>query len=276
MSAKDDLIARQKGWATSVGLMLDKYGYLSSIDDYFFRSLSTAAKLGLEGGSGSELVDGAEIPAKIKAPHSSSALVVNIFDAYSDMDRGPLERALKLESTIIRLAFEEQYPTGLGGTPPNLDVVLEHSDGHIIAIESKFSEWLGPGSVKKQFVASYFPEGEGLWQKRGLVDSQSLAEAIQYGQESFRHFDVTQLLKHALGLATQLGQGFSLHYLYFDWPGPESDVHNSEINRFKKAVGEELRFRAISYQELFSRVSKDGKTDQEYIAYMRTRYFQQN
>lgn len=43
---------------------------------------------------------------------------------------------------------------------------------------------------------------------------QSLAIDVDKGLERFRYLDVPQLLKHALGLATQLGDRFMLYYAY--------------------------------------------------------------
>lgn len=51
------------------------------------------------------------------------------------------------------------------------------------------------------------------------------------GKETFRYLDAAQLLKHALGLATQLGDGFSLFYIYYDWPGKALNVHRDEVKR---------------------------------------------
>lgn len=63
-----------------------------------------------------------------------------------------------------------------------------------------------------------------------------------------------QLLKYALGLDTASRGMFSLHYLFFDVPGSEGCLHRDEINRFTTLVGQETRFTARSYQELFNEV----------------------
>ena len=87
-------------------------------------------------------MDGRTRPAKMKALHSSSALAVNFFDLWTGRDPDPLKKALNLDKEILDIQFERQYPTGLAGNPPNLDVALDLEGGLTLAIESKFSEWL--------------------------------------------------------------------------------------------------------------------------------------
>jgi len=174
----------------------------------------------------------------------------------------------------MSLSFETQFPTGLKGNPPNLDVVLELVSGSVIAIESKFSEWLTPKPRGKEvFKPKYFPPDTELWKQNGLPESQALAAEIYNGIEVFKFLDAPQLLKHALGLATQLSNRFSLHYLYYDWPGPESEAHRAEIDKFNNRIGPELRFRALTYQELFRRLCDCDGCGPEYLSYLESRYF---
>jgi hypothetical protein len=87
-----------------------------------------------------------------------------------------------------------------------------------------------------------------------LPHCQVLAEDIRRKREHFSYLDAPQLLKHALGLATQLGLRFDLLYLYFDWPGSESVKHQAEVARFSERVGTDLRFKSLTYQDLFLRL----------------------
>lgn len=253
--------------------MPDNQGYLDTAEANLFRPMKESATQGLSQGSGSELSGTKNGRAKIHAAHSSSALALNVFDYFTDHDRAVLSKALGITTGISSLAFEGQYPTGLGGTPPHLDVVLKLDDGSTIAIESKFTEWMDATAGRSEFSESYFPEGKSLWTLRALPQSQRLANLIQSGEERFVHLDANQLLKHALGLANQLGQNFELHYLYFDAPGIESEKHSAEVDRFKSYVGDELRFKAISYQQLFQSLSTDSKLDKQYLDYLSRRYF---
>lgn len=174
----------------------------------------------------------------------------------------------------MKIGFEEKFPTGLKGTPPNLDIVLALSAGHVVGIESKFSEWLSPKSTsQKPFSASYFRGNSRMWEKNGLSKTQNLAEDIAAGKESFRHLDVAQLLKHSLGLSNRLGRDFSLHYMYYDWPGDESTHHELELVKFTDLVGAELNFHASSYQDFFRSLLMVDGAEADYLSYLSDRYF---
>ena len=210
----------------------------------------------------------------MRAAHSSSALAVNVFDTRVDRDTRPLIRALGLELVLVHVRFEAQFPTGLPGNPPNLDVALERADGFVIGIESKFTEWLTPKSASRlPFKAKYFPAGTGVWAQVGLTATQRLAESIQSKEITFRYLDAPQLIKHALGLTTHLGCHFRLLYIYFDCSGSEAAAHQSEITTFSERVRDELGFKAMSYQELASRLEEFAETPVDYLDYLRCRYF---
>ena len=175
------------------------------------------------------------------------------------------------------LKFEEQFPTGLGGTPPHLDVVMTLNSSCVVAIESKFIEPLQRSTVgKSKFEPKYFPCSGGLWAQNGLPARQTLAEELHEGRHRFEFLDPWQLLKHALGLATQLGDAFSLYYLYYDCPGERSEAHKREIGCFASRVGDvgdKIRFKAFTYQEVYSRLRASNQADPEYLNYLGTRYF---
>ncbi len=274
MLAKNELLNQQRQWAELTGLEPDTRGYLDSVEKNLFKQLDSLTRQAFENGSGSELEDTPSRPAKMRALHSSSALAVNVFDSWVASNTSALRSVLGLDSDIVSISFEEQFPTGLGGIPPNLDVALELSSGHIIGIESKFSEWLAPKPKHKApLKAKYFPGNTGLWEQKGLPESQKLAAAMDQGAEHFQHLDVPQLLKHSLGMATQCGNRFSLFYIYYDCPGPESDLHSDEISHFDSLVGKELRFKAMSYQNFFSALEQIELVDKDYLGYLRERYF---
>ena len=275
MTSRTELLQQQRNWAESVGLNPDSRGYLNDFELNLMKPISSRTRMAFINGSGSELMDTPSRPAKMRALHSSSALAVNVFDSWVDEDTSILRSALEIEKTIVSISFEEQFPTGLNGIPPNLDVALKSSLGHIIGIESKFSEWLTPKSKNKDsFKPKYFPDGKSLWGNYGLAKTQEMAQAIYNGSENFRYLDAPQLLKHALGMATQLEGRFSLFYIYYDCPdGHETKIHKNEVNRFAEVVGEELRFKAISYQKLFRTLDESDRVNQDYIEYLRRRYF---
>ena len=273
MSAKLQLMLQQRQWAESIGLMPSSQGYLATVEENLFQPLNKTTKEAFENGSGSELKDTSHL-AKMKALHSSSALVANFFDFWVGSDLSTLSTALGLDSKATSIKFEEQFPTRLPGNPPNLDVVLELQDGQVIGIESKFSEWLTPKSKNgPAFKAKYFSDGQQRWKNLFLPKAQNLAEAINNGEESFLYLDAPQLLKHALGMATELGNRFSLLYVYFDWESAESELHSQEIDRFSALVDDSLGFKSLSYQKLFAIMHAIGNVDEKYMSYLSRRYF---
>jgi hypothetical protein len=273
MSSKTELLQQQRNWAESHGLKPDARGYLTDVASNLLQPINPKTRLAFENGSGSELQDTPTRPAKMKALHSSSALAVNFFDSWVGRDKSALQAALQVDREISSVSFEAQFPTGLTGNPPNLDVTLKLSDGFVIGIESKFSEWLSPKSVNKDpFKSKYFPEGIRLWAERGLPVSQELAEQMNSGATRFRYLDAAQLLKHALGMANQLGDQFSLYYMYLELPGKESNIHAEEVRQFASYVGAELGFKAITYQQLLSSLQHGSEAGSEYLEYLRKRY----
>lgn len=216
----------------------------------------------------------------MRALHSSSALVVNFFDYWTDRDKAPILSALGIDPEGgASLKFEAQFPTGLGGTPPHLDVAITNSIGHVVGVEAKFTEHLKRSTKGKSgFKAAYFPNSRKLWSKKGLPACQTLAEELWNGQlrggrQRFEYLDPWQLLKHALGLAKRMGNRFSLYYLYYDCVGEEQEAHRQEIDCFGKWVGDEIKFRALTYQEVFERLRNSGQADAGYLNYLESRYF---
>lgn len=275
MSSKTKLLEQQRQWATSVGADIDTRGYLSSVAENLYQPLSSRAFRDFSQGSGSELADTLSRPAKMKALHSSAALAVNVFDYWTDRNMDPIFAALEIDPSAESVAFEAQFSTGLEGNPPNLDLGIRYRSGLVIGVESKFSEWLTPKAPgKAPFKPKYFPESTELWSSRGLAACQTLAREIYEGTARFRYLDAPQLLKHALGLATQHPGNFELYYVYFDWPGPESSAHRSEVERFENSVRHDFRFHVSTYQDLFTRlVRAAGMQHASYIRYLHERYF---
>jgi hypothetical protein len=93
--------------------------------------------------------DGNELKSKFRALYSSSALCVNFFGFFTRH----LDKFVVLGGSNFAVGkFEAKLPTGLKGTSPNLDFLLEN-DSSIIGIESKFLELLTPKQPK--FPSSY-------------------------------------------------------------------------------------------------------------------------
>ncbi len=269
MDAGKSIRDAQQAWAKSHGLSPKQRGYVADVEANLWKPLSACARSAFERGGGSELT------SKLRALHSSSALVANLFDYWTDRDKAPLLAALGVDADGAEsLDFEARFPTGLGGTPPHLDVAIGLGSGLVIAVESKFTEHLTRSTEgKSKFASSYFRSSDGLWTQRGLPQCQTLAEDLHRSRCRFEFLDPGQLLKHALGLATQLVDRFRLHYLYYDHPGEESKAHRSEVERFASLVGDEIRFKAVTYQEVFDKLKASNQLDPAYLDYLEGRYF---
>ena len=269
MATEQDKIKKaQKAWAESNGLSFKK-GYVYDVEANFRQPLSACARNAFGRGAGSEL------KGKMKALHSSSALAANFFDYWSDRDMTPLLWALGVDaSSAESLDFEAQFPTGLAGTPPHLDVAITLDSGCVVAIECKFTEPLVRSTKGKgEFAASYFRCSGGMWTKVGLPQCQTLAEELDKKHLRFEYLDPGQLLKHSLGLATHHDDKFSLFYLYYDYPGDRAEAHKNEVTRFADHVGSELRFKALTYQQVFHRLKVSEQVEPEYLDYIEARYF---
>lgn len=293
MGAEQEIKQTQVEWAKRTHRPLHespKYecSHLRTVKANLFREgMSARACDCFKKGAGSELLDSKSgEPAKMKALHSSSALVINVFDYWTDAgSKNPLLKALGIDADAAArpLEFEKQFRTPLGGTPPHVDIAITLDSAHVIAIESKFTEWTGS---KNSNWEPYFRESNQLWRNHCLPECQELAEDLYCGRAKFEFLGAEQLLKHALGLATQLGKGnFSLYYLYYDRPEAkanekdrqtESDAHKDEIKCFADRIGEELRFKTFRYQDVYACLydSLRGNPEhEEYLAYLGERYF---
>ena len=259
----------QKAWAKSNGISFDQEGYVCDVESNLWKPLSASARDAFERGAGSET------RGHMKALHSSSALAANFFDYWTERDKAPLLSALGVDTDGAEaLDFEKRFPTGLGGTPPHLDVAIRLSSGFVVAIECKFTEHLVRSTEgRSEFSPSYFPSSGGLWTQRGLPKCQALAKGLHGNRCRFEFLDPWQLLKHALGLATQLSDQFSLHYLYYSHHGERSEDHEREVARFAERVGDEIRFKALTYQEIFEKLSVSNQVDPGYLDYLGGRYF---
>ena len=270
MATEQDIIKdTQKAWAKSNGKRFDSKGYVDAVEDNLWKCLSNSARKAFERGAGSE-------PKKhMRALHSSSALAANFFDYWTDGNKAILLSALGIDADRAKsLEFEKQFRTGLGGTPPHLDIAITLDSGFVIAIECKFIEFLQRSTRgKPKFKPSYFPPSESLWTQVGLPECQRLAEELREDPREFQYLDPGQLLKHALGLATQRGDQFSLYYLYYEYPGDRTEAHEKEITRFNDRVGSEIRFKALTYQDVFYKIKASEQVEPGYVDYLEARYF---
>ena len=271
-TTRSEILKQQLAWAAARGVTVDAKGYTNSPDDNLYQPLGAATRADFAAGSGDEL-GSPEKKGKMCALHSSSALACNVFDYWRPRDLSAVSRALDLGATAKTMRFEAQFPTGLDGAPPNLDLAFD-AGGVTVGVECKFTEPFGSGKPSQPFKPKYFPAEHKLWAEAGLPACQSLAEGLQKGAPQFKHLNGAQLLKHVLGLS-RLGTGkFRLIYLWYAWPGPESDAHASEVAAFAAAIDKGIQFRGLTFQGFFEALSGSLKPeDASYAAYLRERYF---
>ena len=294
MNAQQEIKDAQKEWAESKcqTFYSSRYPYhLDHVGANLRQCLSARALDGYANGDGLELRDTRRGPAKMKALRSSSVLAANFFDYWTDKeDKTSLLRVLDFrDGRAESLDFEAKFHTEISkkgqGNPPNLDVAITLSSCHVIAIEGKFTEPFSRSTngSKSSFKDAYFPHSRELWRDKDLLACQLFARELQDGLHRFEYLDVAQLLKHALGLATQLGKGkFSLYYLYYDWSGESNEArkrsktHKDEIDVFSDRVRKELCFKALTYQEVYKQLRESDPPDEEYadyLCYLGERYF---
>lgn len=158
------------------------------------------------------------------------------------------------------------------GAPAHLDVLLETRD-RTVAVESKFLEPFWSSTPYANFSKRYFADGVTRWADVGLPRCQALAEQVSAGDSEFLRLDVPQLLKHALGLWRQGGKDLSLWYVYLEIAGEVGERHHGELEKFEESVGEEIGFKALSYERIVGNLRAVGSSGHgQYEAYLESRY----
>jgi len=259
---------KQKLWERFTemsGKQLDENGYVSTPQENLLPKINLVDfETDYQQGSGNELDN------KFLAIHSSSALVANSFAPWRKM---PSELFLCGKSGFKEISFEKKCPTGLRGTPPNLDLFVK-GEGVIIGVESKLSEYLIQKPPK--FSSSYNRDNlrhiEDKWWK--------VLEDKKYESKP-QHLDVAQLIKHYLGLCNR--KDIDKHraiLLYLFWEPAnwnEFDVfitHRREIEEFAEQVdGTSIKFIAQSYPELWTEWENQIELKyREHLVNLRHRY----
>lgn len=222
---------------------VDELGYVSDWRENLVPAVSLRDfEADLSQGSGDELA------TKFRAAHSSSALAVN---AFAPFRRRLPDLAVGPHRGFTAMAFERKCPSGLGGTPPNLDLVLESPD-HVLAIESKCLEYLTPKAAG--FSPAYFDRIVD-----GRRDSACFREMVRLrdAPTTYRCLDAAQLIKHAFGLARSYpDRAVTLLYLWWEPLNPDADHafdrHRAEVAAFADRVaGSVPAFEGMSYSELW-------------------------
>jgi len=222
--------------------------YVETLEDNLLPSLSPDQR---------DAVTGSVRPTdrRIRAAHSSAALAANVFAGFVSH-----ESHLRLGDLtgFGSLAFEKVQPSGLGGTPPTLDLFSDDGD-HVLGVESKLTEHLK--RARRAWSPSYRRDGvaeplDGRW--RQIFD-----EEVNQDPPTLRYLGIGQLLRHVLGLRKQHPDR-RIHLVYCYWEPEdaesvaESIEHRKELTDFRECVaGANPEFHAFSYRELFRMWSDD-------------------
>ena len=212
----------------------------------------------------------------MEALHASSALVVNVFDYWRRRNRiQDIAGCCGAGGDVFRVEFEKTYPIdSIGGTPPHLDI--EFDGRSPLAIESKFTETYRRKTRRPNadtHLDRYLAHHD-IW--GGIPRVQVLAKSIvqQSGTKTeFQYLDVPQLIKHILGLNCSYHGRCSLLYLWYRVDSLEAERHEQELERFCSMIGSNIRFRAMTHQDLFDRIKRLPDVDSVYLHYLEQRYF---
>jgi len=197
---------------------------------------------------------GNELEGKFRAAHSSSALAANTFGPWRT---NPQSLHLLGETGFDLLRFEKQCPTGLGGFPPNLDLLVA-SPNVVIGVESKFLEFLTTKQPK--FTDSYtrknLPQMEECWAET--------IDGLKAGPKQY--LDAAQLVRHYLGLRNQPeyeGKKIILLYLFWEpenWEEfEEYRQHRQELAAFQQKVStSDVTFMWMTYPQLWDQWEAQG------------------
>lgn len=263
---------QQQAWARQRGIKFDKDGYTFSLNDNLFSLLLPEVKKKFQSGKGDELGSEGK-KGKMQALHSSSALVVNVFQYWVNQDISDIASTYGAPQGITEMHFEQTRPTPLRGIPPHLDVEFSGNKLRPLAIESKFTEPYHRHT--KRTIKDKYLNVPSLWAR--LPRCEKLVKHIreeERGRTSFTYLDVPQLLKHILGLSYVFGPtGFELLYLWYEVPSEEAKNHREELEKLKGYIGDKVTFRAMTYQELFAAIRECHAVDEGYISYLAERYF---
>lgn len=225
-----------------------------------------AAVSDIRRGAGGELrptkkKDGSYRPPPLNSVYGSCGLVLSCFAPWR-LDAGSLR--IGRHGAFSELRLEVKLPIrGIPETdePPNLDVGASNED-RVLVIESKLTEHLDANHVA-QFQEKYnraILYAEPSW--RAFYESL-LDEAEKKLGRRFHYLHVGQLVRHYLGLASQLvekgiyeGRRGTLLYLYWEPDHAETYVacrtHRDEVLALQEAVSDpDISLETMSYRDLW-------------------------
>lgn len=245
---------------TQPGVAYDQRGYVCQWQENILKGIPVD-EITNDFGSGA----GRELDRKLCAAHSSAALVVNTFGPWR---AEPESLRIGGVSGFRSIRFEMTFPTGLGGTPPHLDLFADGDS--VIAVESKCTEWM---DCKPAFFSSSY---DRLGSSLGNSEWFDVMRELRGNPDRYKFLDAAQLVKHAFGLLKGFGsRDIRLVYLY--WEPANGDQwedcrrHRQEASALAERVGNSsIRLIPISYQELWAEWEASGPP--AHLSFLKSRY----
>jgi len=295
MNAHEYILSKQIQWAHNNDIKLvgsekarGRPAYTQNLNENLFEPLNPDVEKQIGEGDGGETKPKKGVLPKMRAVHSSSALGVNIFQYWMNINQIPKIAAAcglcsKNNNTPQKMTFEEKFQISKKFIfSPNIDVTIENSEESkykLFAIECKFSEAYtsrGHSGIDPKYL-----DIKDIW--KGIPRLHKLAKKISPDDNRFKYLHEAQLIKHILGLKKyildlekkdKVKKSFRLLYLWYDCIGHEGSKHRKEIESFTKtAKSDKIKFHAMSYQELIIKLSKEYRdTHKEYFKYITSRY----
>jgi hypothetical protein len=230
---------------------LDANGYVPAFEDNLLPGVPVAeVRAALAGGAGQELA------GKIRAVHSSAALVANCFGPWL-REPAALELAGVRRFETLELEFPCRIFDSALATPAHLDLLARGPEG-IVAVESKLTEHLGAPAPRFSPAYDCFPPAADPW--------AAWIPRLRADPTRFRSLDAAQLVKHVLGLRRSFpGRPVTLLHLYWEPRDaaafPRFEEHRREIEVLRDSVAGDLtiRFESLCYDALWSAWAETGE-----------------
>jgi len=192
---------------------------------------------------------------KFASPESSAALAANGFGWFMAANRAaclprfPCLSDLDWPVQSVQIERQMRFPWS-GGRHPWLDAALE-TPSALIGVESKRYEPFRaakPATLSEAYDRDCWGEGMAPW--------CAMRDRLRAEPRRYRHLDAAQLVKHALGLATEAGKAGKQPVLLYLFAEPSRIAaaalarHRAEIADFSARIsGARVRFAACSWRE---------------------------
>jgi hypothetical protein len=186
-------------------------------------------------------------PTKLRHPESASAMALNSFLPWCQR---PDELRLGGLGPFRELRYVARCPTGVRGTPPQLDLLAADSD-RLVAVAARGPDYLGRTGSRLA------PAYADVTLQASMSGWQALLDSLREEPGRFRHLDAVALLKNAIGLSRTFPERApTLIYLFWEPEGADDLAfrrHRAEIRSMAQTVsGAMVAFAAMSFAELWS------------------------